>query len=80
VPGLPADYTADPQTQARFALFAGEQNRCFLPISQTRTHDYLERRGIRSSLHVIPEYGHLDIFMGKRAATDVFPLMLRELD
>lgn len=80
VEGLPADYTADPQSDARWALFAGEVNRCFLPVSQTRTHHYLERRGLRSSLHVIPGYGHLDIFMGERAAEDVFPLMLRELD
>ena len=80
VPGLPRDFAADPQTDARFALFAGERNRCFLPVSQTRTHHYLEQRGLRSSLHVIPEYGHLDIFMGEHAAEDVFPLMLRELD
>src|SRR5690606_355832 len=74
VPGLPADYTADPLTTARFALFSGERNRCFLPASQTRTHHYLETRGVRSSLHVIPGYGHLDMFMGARAAEDVFPL------
>ncbi|MEX2446652.1 MAG: esterase [Dehalococcoidia bacterium] len=80
VEGLPRDFAADPQTEARFALFAGEQNRCFLPASQTRTHHYMERRGMRSSLHVIPGYGHLDIFMGQRAAQDVFPLILRELD
>ncbi len=80
VEGLPADFAADPRTEARFALFAGERNRCFLPVSQTRTHHYLEQRGMRSSLHVIPGYGHLDIFMGQRAAQDVFPLILRELD
>lgn len=80
VPGLPADYTAEPRTQARFALFSGERNRCFLPVSQTRTHHYLETHGLRSSLHVVPGYGHLDMFMGARAAEDVFPLMLGELD
>jgi hypothetical protein len=81
VPGLPESFVAErPRTDARFALFAGERNRCFLPISQTRTHHFLEGHGLRASLHVIPGYGHLDMFMGYRAASDVFPLMLRELD
>jgi hypothetical protein len=35
---LPPDYTAQPpQTDARFAFFAGEQNLCFLPESQVKT-------------------------------------------
>jgi hypothetical protein len=29
---------------------------------------------------VLPGYGHLDVFIGKDAARDVFPLMLEELD
>jgi hypothetical protein len=81
VEGLPSSFVAErPKTDARFALFAGEQNRCFLPVSQTRTHHFLESHGIPATLHVIPGYGHLDIFMGHRAAQDVFPLMLQELD
>ena len=81
VPGLPDSFIAErPRTDARFALFAGERNRCFLPVSQTRTHHFLESHGIPATLHVIPGYGHLDIFMGYRAADDVFPLMLQELD
>jgi len=27
----------------------------------------------------LPGYSHLDVFMGKNAARDVFPLMLKEL-
>ncbi len=81
VEGLPDSFVAErPRTDARFALIAGEQNRCFLPASQARTHYYLQSQGIASSLHVIPGYGHLDIFMGERASEDVFPLILRELD
>lgn len=80
VPGLPDDFARDPQTDARFALFAGERNRCFLPVSQQRTHQYFQRRGIRSALHLLPGYGHLDVFMGKDAGRDVFPLMLSALD
>jgi hypothetical protein len=29
---------------------------------------------------VIPGYGHLDMFMGARAAEDVFPLIAAELE
>jgi len=82
LPGLPQDYAAGPpRTRARFALFAGERNRCFLPESQARTHRWLERfRGGYHSLHVLPRYGHLDMFMGEDAARDVFPVMIEELD
>jgi hypothetical protein len=82
LPGLPADYTAaPPRTDARFALFAGEKNLCFLPESQARTHHYLEQiRPGYHTLRVLPRYGHLDMFMGDDAARDVFPLMLEELD
>ena len=32
--GLPEDFAArEPETDARFAFFAGEKNRCFLPLS-----------------------------------------------
>lgn len=79
---LPDDFAAQPpQTDARFAFFAGELNACFLPSSQRRAHAWFERHAPgRHSLHVIPRYGHLDIFMGAHAAHDVFPAMLAELD
>jgi hypothetical protein len=79
---LPRRFGAEPpMTDARIALFAGAMNRCFLPESQVRTFRYLDaiRPGYHS-LHVIPEYAHLDVFMGKDAARDVFPIMLRELN
>lgn len=79
---LPADFAAQPpRTTARFALFAGELNRCFLPESQVRTHRWLtaHRQGYHS-LHVIPGYAHLDVFMGRKAGRDVLPLMVQELD
>ena len=80
LPELPASFVGPPQTDARIAFFAGEDNRCFLPESQRRTHEFYEaHRPGRSSLHVIPGYRHLDLFMGRNAAVDVFPLMLHEL-
>ena len=80
--GLPADYAAQPvKTDARFVLFAGRRNQCFLPDSQEATYHWLDaqRPGFHG-LHVLDTYSHLDIFMGERAANDVFPIMLRELE
>ncbi len=81
-PVLPADFTTrEPQTEARFAFFTGAKNLCFLPDSQVRSFEFVN--GFRKnyhSLHVLPTYSHLDVFMGKNAATEVFPLMLAKLE
>ena len=82
LPELPANFIErEPATTARFAFFAGVNNHCFLAESQRRTFDFFDswRKGYHS-LHMIPNYGHLDIFFGKNAATDVFPLISAELD
>jgi pimeloyl-ACP methyl ester carboxylesterase len=81
-PQLPADFVAQPpQTDARFAFVAGDRNRCFLPESQERTFEYFDRhRKDYHSLHVLAGYGHLDVFMGKNASRDVFPIILDELE
>jgi hypothetical protein len=81
LPGLPHDFVAEPpRTAARFAFFAGENNLCFLAESQRRSFAYFDAlESNRHSLHVIPGYGHLDIFLGEHAARDVFPQMLGEL-
>jgi len=81
LPQLPARFADEPPlTDARIVLIAGEKNLCFTPESQQLTFEYLERHG-RSTygLHIIPRYGHLDIFMGKDAARDVFPTILDAL-
>jgi pimeloyl-ACP methyl ester carboxylesterase len=82
LPGLPADFpSAARNATARFAFFAGEDNMCFYPESQRRSFVFFD--GLRPnyhSLHVIPKYGHLDMFIGERAATEVFPLILSELE
>lgn len=79
--GLPETFgVAPPQTDARWVLYAGKDNRCFLPASQERTFAWLDAREPgRHALHVLPGYGHLDVFLGRRAAQDVFPGMLAEL-
>jgi pimeloyl-ACP methyl ester carboxylesterase len=79
---LPEDFAAqEPRTNARFAFFAGGKNRCFLPESQKKSFDYFDaKRKDYHTFHLLPNYSHLDVFLGKNAAKDVFPLMLAELD
>jgi pimeloyl-ACP methyl ester carboxylesterase len=81
-PQLPATFAAAaPRTDARIVLLAGERNQCFTAESQRRTYDFLDRHGRGDyQVHVFPEYGHLDIFMGKDAARDVFPTIIGALN
>jgi pimeloyl-ACP methyl ester carboxylesterase len=78
---LPATFAAGaPRTDARIVLLAGERNRCFTAESQHRTYDFLARRGRGDyQVHVFPDYGHLDVFLGKDAARDVFPTITAAL-
>lgn len=79
---LPEDLLRNPpQTDARFAFFAGINNRCFLPESQQKTFDWFNQHAPnRHTLHLLPNYGHLDVFMGKDAAYDTFPAIYQELE
>jgi len=80
-PELPESFVdAPPRTDARFAFIAGDRNVCFLPVSQRRTFEWFDRHSPgRHAMHVLPGYSHLDVFMGKDAARDAFPLILDEL-
>jgi pimeloyl-ACP methyl ester carboxylesterase len=80
--GLPSDFAAPPgpQMRARFAFFAGRESGCFLPEGQERSHEHFCSFGRSDhTLRVIPGYSHLDIFIGKDAAREIFPLILEEL-
>ncbi|HJQ68623.1 MAG TPA: alpha/beta fold hydrolase [Blastocatellia bacterium] len=79
---LPADFVAQPpQTDARFAFFAGEKNQCFLAKSQVESYEYFNKlRKNYHALHVLPQYSHLDVFWGKKAVEETYPLILKELD
>lgn len=81
-PELPESFVAQPpKTEARFAFFAGVKNRCFLPESQERSHAFLASQSSGShTIHLLPDYGHLDVFMGKDAAKAIFPQMVAELE
>jgi hypothetical protein len=81
-PDLPADFAAEPpRTDARIAFVAGYRNRCFLWQSQQASYDHFDRyRPNFHSLQVLADYGHLDVFIGKDAARDTFPILLQELE
>ena len=79
---LPADVLSSaPRTDARIVFVAGADNQCFLPESQVRSFEYFN--GLRSnfhSLHVFPNYSHIDPIIGQHAARDIYPTLLAELD
>lgn len=78
---LPATFTSKPpQTDARFAFVTGERNATFLPSGMAKTFEFFDayEHG-RHSFRVLPDYGHLDVFLGKNAATEVFPMIIDEL-
>jgi hypothetical protein len=79
---LPDDLVARaPQTDARFTLLAGAENRCFLPSGQRRTYDWLNaRRPGAHALHFLPGYAHMDVWFGRDAPRDVFPRVLAALE
>jgi hypothetical protein len=82
LPGLPADYTTAPlRTQARFAFVTGRRNDCFTWQGQQASFDWFERqRPGFHSLHVFEDYGHLDVFIGKNAQHDTYPVLLAALE
>ncbi|KAA0017061.1 alpha/beta hydrolase [Antrihabitans cavernicola] len=79
---LPTDYIRRaPATDARFAFMTGDHNSTFVPVSMARTFDHFDKyspgRHVFQKMH---GYGHLDVFIGDRAAEDVFPFILDELN
>jgi len=69
-----------PKTDARFVFFTGVKNKCFSPKGLERTFEWLDTLDPgRHSLHLFPQYSHLDVFFGKHAERDIFPTLLAEL-
>jgi hypothetical protein len=78
---LPSDYVSGFKSTARIVLFAGELNHCFKAESQQRTFEHFDRLKPKyHGLYILKGYSHLDVFLGKNAHEDVFPLMLKELN
>lgn len=64
------------------AFVHGEHNRLFVPEGSAITYRVLsERNGDEYySRYVIPGYAHMDLFIGKDAARDVYPVITAQLD
>lgn len=60
----------------------GARNRLFLPEGSKATFEYLkEKNGAEYyTRHVFDDYAHMDCFIGKNAARDVYPVVTAELD
>jgi hypothetical protein len=70
-----------PATNARFVFFAGRLNKCFRSKSQENSFEYFNRlKPGFHKLYLYDTYSHLDIFLGKNADKDVFPVMIEELN
>ena len=64
------------------AFLHGEENNLFRPEGSAETMRVLAERNGASwyTRHVIPDYAHMDCFIGKDAHRDVYPIVAAELD
>jgi cholesterol oxidase len=64
------------------SLLTGSRNRMFLPRGLEATLDMLRAANGPElySHHVVPGYAHLDLWLGRDAERDVFPIALAELE
>jgi pimeloyl-ACP methyl ester carboxylesterase len=64
------------------SFITGDHNRMFVPKGLARTHETL--RALNGpehySRHVVPDYAHLDLWLGRDSARDVYPIALAELE
>ncbi len=70
-----------------FLLFVGGDNAVLSPESTERTYEVLtdafstrQDDVIQYRRRVVPDYGHLDCWMGRNAWKDVYPFVLEEVD
>jgi pimeloyl-ACP methyl ester carboxylesterase len=64
------------------SFITGEHNRMFLPRGLATTYHQL-RAANGAALythHVVPDYAHLDLWLGRDVERDVFPIVLGELE
>jgi pimeloyl-ACP methyl ester carboxylesterase len=63
-------------------FIAGDQNEIFFPETSLRTYEWLKANGNPDlfSRQVFKNYAHMDFFIGKNAAKDVFPDFLKTLN
>ncbi|KAI1444802.1 FAD/NAD(P)-binding domain-containing protein [Annulohypoxylon stygium] len=69
-------------------LFVGRDNAVLSPESTEKTYEILtdtfgtgdDRSGVPYQRRVVPDYGHLDCWMGRNAWKDVYPFVREEVD
>ncbi|KAI0135722.1 FAD/NAD(P)-binding domain-containing protein [Daldinia grandis] len=68
-------------------LFVGRDNAVLSPESTERTYEILtdtftseHASGVQYRRRVVPDYGHLDCWMGRNAWKDVYPFVREEVD
>ncbi len=75
-----------PEKAARLALpisfVAGAKNQLFFPETCIRTQTWLSAYNDPAlyTRHVFEDYAHMDLFIGRDAARDVFPYLIRQLE
>lgn len=80
-----AVYT-DEDAARRLALpisfLSGATNQIFYPESGQRTRVWLSQHNGKElyNQHIVPDYGHMDLFIGRNAHRDVTPWILEELE
>jgi cholesterol oxidase len=64
------------------SFITGERNRMFVPRGLAATHDLLRSANGPDlyARHVIRDYAHLDLWLGRDVERDVFPIVLGELE
>jgi len=77
---LPDDYLDDAAAVHTPVLFlTGAVNRTFVDSNVVCFRELEAVAPGRHELRVVPEYGHLDVFIGQTADADVFPILLEFL-
>ncbi|HKU36713.1 MAG TPA: hypothetical protein VJR89_01165 [Polyangiales bacterium] len=78
----PPSYLDPRHLRIPITFVSGANNRTFVPRSTELTHDWLVSKNDPSLYrrHVLPDYGHIDTFMGATANRDAYPLFLEHLE
>lgn len=77
---LPREFgLADPTIDATFHLITGAENGTFRPEAMEKTYEYFQKNSKPHTYRAFAGYGHMDVFVGKNAAQDVFPYMIEKL-
>ncbi len=77
-----SNYSAfKPKTDARIVFLTGKMNKCFKSQSQVDSYTFFNAEKQKyHQLYQFDKYSHLDVFLGKNAASDIFPTIIKELN